>query len=140
MSKPKQGKLINTVPPAAPDKVHVADNADPGAAGKVKAQELAQQTGKYGETKAPAFKPIKVMSEKKEAELAAAEQAVETTWVGIELVDELGDPVCGQKYSIELPDGTISVGTTDAEGKAKVDGFAVGDCKLTLELNQQAWD
>lgn len=143
MSKPKKGQLLNTVPPAPPDEVHLADHADPGTAGKAKAQEQARGKGKYGETKASAHKNLpRIISEEKEAELEAAkaEQKVENTWVGIELVDELGNPVCGLKFCIELPNGKVKIGTTDAEGKGKVEDIEPGQCSLMLpDIDKDAW-
>ncbi len=66
-------------------------------------------------------------------------EETETTWIAIELVDEFGDPIPGQKYEITTPDGVIKKGTTDANGKAKVSGIDPGECEIKFpELDIEA--
>lgn len=62
-------------------------------------------------------------------------------WIEIVLVGEDDQPVPGEAYEIELPDGRIRRGRLDVEGKARVDGIArAGACKVRFpELDQDAW-
>lgn len=141
MPGPKSGKQVNSVSAAKPDSVHQADSADPGEVSKVKAQQQAQKIGKYGETKAKPYKPLPpiAVSSKDRAAREKQKQA-EQTWVGIELVDEAGQPLGGHPYRITLPDGSVKTGTTDAKGRAKVEQFATGPCTLTLDhLDEKSW-
>ena len=61
-------------------------------------------------------------------------------WVEIELLDQAGKPVTNEPYSIKLPDGTTSEGSTDELGRARVDGIDPGNCQITfLNLDQRSW-
>ena len=69
----------------------------------------------------------------------AAEQ--ELTWIEIVLLDSDDQPVAGEKYRITLPDGSVAEGTTDNDGKAKVEQIKPGTCQVTFPgLPGQAWE
>jgi hypothetical protein len=70
------------------------------------------------------------------------EKDVEKTWIEIELVDEEGNPVPGERYKITLPDGkTVSEGTLDANGRARVEGIDPGTCQISFpDLDKDAWE
>ncbi|XAL98999.1 type VI secretion system tip protein TssI/VgrG [Phycisphaeraceae bacterium D3-23] len=125
------GMAGNAVSPAAPKTPEEADDADPGEVAEVKARQKAEGKGKYGVVPAPAFKP-------KESE---DEDDEEQSWIEIELLDEEGNPVPGERYEITLPDGSVTGGTLDDKGQARAEGFDPGSCKVTFpELDQEAWD
>ncbi len=64
-----------------------------------------------------------------------------TSWIEIELVDEEGDPVAGESYRIELPDGGAVEGSLDKKGRARVDGIDPGTCTVTFpRLDGEAWE
>ena len=68
-------------------------------------------------------------------------ETVEKTWVGIELVDEDGNPVPDQRYELTLPDGSIRKGTLDANGKAMVRDIDPGTCWVSfVNLPGEDWD
>lgn len=138
MPGPKPGNPVTNINATKPEAVHLADSADPGEVNKLKAQQQTQQSGKYGQTKAKAFKPLPIAVSSKDK--AQQQQQVKTSWVGIELVDEAGKPLAGHPYTITLPDGSVKTGTTDAKGRARVEQFAPGNCTLTLEqLDEKSW-
>lgn len=61
-------------------------------------------------------------------------------WVEIELLDEHGKPVPSEPYRIELPDGSVTEGSTDDRGRARVDGIDPGNCKISFPLlDQRSW-
>jgi hypothetical protein len=129
--KPKSGKKIEAVKPTEPEEAFVADEADPGKVAKVKAKQIDAKKGKYGQTKAPAFKPKEPSPSTKDDESAAKkEEDKVTTYIGIKLTDEKGNAVVGEKYEVELPDGSVSKGTLGADGTAKIEGFEPGLCKV----------
>ena len=53
-------------------------------------------------------------------------------WVEIVLVDPDNNPVANERYKVDLPDGTYVFGFTDENGKAKIEGFDPGTCKVSL--------
>jgi hypothetical protein len=58
-------------------------------------------------------------------------EIVETHSVMIELIDAEGNPVPGEPFRIELPDGTVRSLTLDDEGKAHVTGIEQpGTCQV----------
>lgn len=67
--------------------------------------------------------------------------SLKTSWVEIELVDEEGNPVPGEKYCIALPDGSKREGVLDANGFALVEGLDPGTCKISFpNLDTAAWE
>ena len=127
--KAKSGKKIEAVNPTPPEEAFDADDANPGKAAKVKAKQVATKKGKYGQTKAPAFKPHKA-KQSSEDNKDQKEEEKETAFVSIKLTDEEGNPVVAEQYEVELPDGSVSKGSLDVDGTAKVEGFEAGQCKV----------
>jgi hypothetical protein len=128
---PKSGKAGSAVEPAEPKAPEEADSADPGEVAEVKARQRETKSGKYGTEKVPGFKPP-TKEEIKEKKLV---------WIEIEMVDEAGAPVTGEKYKIETPDGQVSEGTLGSDGKARLDGIEPGSCKVSFpDLDAEAWE
>ncbi|HST45991.1 MAG TPA: carboxypeptidase-like regulatory domain-containing protein, partial [Luteimonas sp.] len=71
----------------------------------------------------------------------ADENQDKTHWVEVELVDEAGKPVAGERVQITLPDGSVSGGTTDEKGLLKVSNIDPGECRITFpDLDEKAWE
>lgn len=68
--------------------------------------------------------------------------APELTWVEIQLVDEVGEPVAGQAYELTLPDGSVQEGKLNYRGRARVDGITQpGNAAVRFpELDAEAWE
>ncbi len=66
----------------------------------------------------------------------------QTHWIGIELLDDNGEPLAGERYVVQLPDGTkVARGYTDKEGKAEIKGIDPGSCQVTFpDLDGMTWD
>jgi len=141
--KPKNGKKIEAIKPTKPAEAFLADVAEPGKVAKVKAKQVDAQKGKYGQTKISAFKPIEPSpatedntSAKKSSDKGTKkntekkEEEKKTTHIAIKLTDEKGNAVAGEKFEVELPDGSVSKGTTEMDGTSKVEGFEAGQCKV----------
>ena len=56
--------------------------------------------------------------------------AVERTWVEIELLDMVDQPVPHERYWIKLPNGTVREGALDAMGLAYFDDLDPGQCTI----------
>lgn len=72
----------------------------------------------------------------------AEENSEKKSWIEIEMVDEDGNPVPGEKYKVTLPDNkTVATGTLDEKGYVKVTGIDPGTCKITFpNLDKEAWE
>ncbi len=148
MPSPKSGTAGTLVSPATPRAALDADDAKPGEAAKLKAEQQASGTGKYGSTPLKAFRPAAV-------EIGSSPDATQSqqagsnpdgqpqkpkSWIAIELVDENNQAVAGEAYSIVMPDGTVAEGTLDEKGRARIDGTDPGSCKITFpNLDKTAW-
>lgn len=131
MPSPKDGKAGTAVDPAAPAKADEADKADPGLVAAIKALQIQTKTGKYGAAQSKPNKPPQTKEEKQEKK----------SWIEVEMVDEEGQPVPGEAYSITLPDGSVAEGTLDDKGCARLEAIGSGDCKITFPArDQEAWE
>ncbi|MCK5269838.1 MAG: hypothetical protein KAJ46_03600 [Sedimentisphaerales bacterium] len=128
---PKDGKAGKAVAPAEPDQAEEADIADPGKMDEIKAEQVEKEEGKYGATQVTPHKPPE----------EGEEEAEKKTWIEIKLLDEEGVPVAGEKYRVELADGTTAEGSLDQEGLARIEGVDPGNCVVTYpDLDEKAWE
>ncbi len=56
----------------------------------------------------------------------------EDHWLEIELVDDEGNPVPGELYTVELPDGSTVSGRLDDQGQARLEGIDPGTAKVSF--------
>jgi hypothetical protein len=85
----------------------------------------------------PELGPEAEAAPEKEAE---SKKAVELTWIEIRLIGEDDKPIPGERYRLELPDGSVREGTLDDRGLARVDGIDAGECEVTFpRLDEEAW-
>ena len=127
---PKSGKAGSAVAPAQPKAPEEADTADPGEVAAVKARQREQKQGKYGSQKVPPYKPPEKVDENKKL-----------SWIEIELVDALGNPVAGETYRVKLSNGTVAEGTLDEKGFARLDPIESGNCEVTFpNMDGRSWD
>ncbi len=63
------------------------------------------------------------------------------TFIEIQLVDMICEPVPNERYRITMPDGGVREGALDYRGRARVDGIEQsGQCRVTFpDLDQDAW-
>jgi uncharacterized protein (DUF2345 family) len=116
-----KGKLVA---PVKPEKAKDADVADPGVVEEIKAEEKTKKTGKYG------TQPVKPYNKEAQEESQTPEK--KTSWIALKVVDPEGAPIPGEPYEVTLPDGRVAKGSTDGQGKAKVQGFEPGQCKIVF--------
>lgn len=63
-------------------------------------------------------------------------------WIEIELVDEAGQPIAGEPYTLKTPEGELIQGQLDASGRARVETLtASGECLVSFPaLDGAAWE
>lgn len=130
-SPPASGSAGALVSPLAPEAAQEADDADPGEVEKIKAAQRESQTGKYGATPPPQFKP----------KPQRPEEQKKTVWIEIEMVDEAGNPAAGERFELILPNGEVYPGMLNTQGLARVDGIDPGSCQITFpNLDKETWE
>lgn len=76
-------------------------------------------------------RPVFIPAEPEEAEDSDWEDESEpTSWVGLVLEDEDGEPVAGQRVRIKLADGTVKERVSDDKGRIRLDGVPAGNCQV----------
>ena len=76
----------------------------------------------------PAGPPVVVVSRDKPA------------WLAIELVDESGECVPGEPFTIVMSDGSSVKGALDSRGAVRLEGVPAGTCKVTFtERDAEGW-
>lgn len=53
-------------------------------------------------------------------------------WLEIELLDDDGKPIAGERYFVELPDGSKLSGRTDSQGRARAEDVDPGTAKVSF--------
>jgi len=72
---------------------------------------------------------------------SGAGEAAEPDWIELELCDQDGRPLARQRFELELPDGTVRRGRTNAHGFARLTCILPGTCELSFpDLDASAWD
>jgi len=62
------------------------------------------------------------------------------TFIEIEMVDEEGNPVADESYEVTLADGSVTDGSLDDKGQARIEGLDPGNCQITFpDLDKDAW-
>lgn len=140
MPSPRDGTAGTLVSPNPPDQAQDADVADPGQVEKIKAEQLRLGKGKYGEVPVKPYKPGgDGAAGSQDGEDADGPPKVKS-WIEVQMVDEDDNPVPGQPYRIELPDGTVADGTLDEKGLARIEGIDPGSCQISFpKLDSEAW-
>ncbi len=62
------------------------------------------------------------------------------SFIGLELVDEAGKPVPGERFEVKLPEGSVVTGFLDDKGKAKVASAKEGEFEVSFpDLDKDEW-
>jgi len=126
------GTAVSALSPTAP-KAPV----EPLKPGTTDLPKVMSGAGRAAAAAAPAAEAVdSAQKHKPESE----ENKEKKNWVEVHLVDESGANVPNEAVRITLPDGAIAEGTTDDQGKYRVDGIDPGNCTVTFpNLDQDAW-
>jgi hypothetical protein len=91
--------------------------------------EEAFQTGRLALLRLP--RPVFLLPEPEKSDASFWEEKPEpTSWVGLQLEDEEGAPVAGQRVRIKLANGTVREGVSDDKGRIRMDGIPAGNCQV----------
>ncbi|WP_224363333.1 carboxypeptidase-like regulatory domain-containing protein [Hyalangium versicolor] len=91
--------------------------------------EGAFESGRLALLRVP--RPVFILPEREKAEEDDWKNDSEpTSWVGIQLEDEEGEPVAGQRVRLKLPDGSVRERVSDDRGRIRVDGVPPGNCQV----------
>lgn len=91
--------------------------------------EEAFQTERLALVQLP--RPVFIPSEREEIDDSDWEDESEpTSWVGIQLEDEEGEPVPSQRVRIKLADGSVRESVSDDKGRIRLDGIPQGNCQV----------
>ena len=64
----------------------------------------------------------------------------EKTWIAIEVLDDRGKPVAGERYRVKVPGGTYEEGNLDEKGRAKITNIDSGMCDVSfLDVDGREW-
>lgn len=73
-------------------------------------------------------------------ENTGGDSSSQKTWVDVQLLDEDGDPVAGERYILKLTDGSIREGNLGADGRVRVNGIDPGNCVVSFpDLHTKEW-
>lgn len=109
--------------PKAPTKPQVADIADDAKPGSKLKLDFASEARK----------------EKRHKENPNDEN--KKSWIALKMINEAGEPVAGKSFKVTTPDGSVYSGTTDKEGKGRVNAILPGNCEITFpDLDKDAWE
>jgi hypothetical protein len=139
--KPAKGTTVTIVTPPNPTVVKESVNAAAGTLEQVSSEVKAAQAGSFSPTTiSSAGSGSGSGSAAAPAEQKHQPDKAKKGWIEIVLKDEEGTPQGGTRYKITLPDGNVADGTLDDRGKARVDGFESGQCKIAFpDLDEKMW-
>lgn len=131
MPAPKDGSPTAATKPQAPKAAKDADDAVAGS---------STDPTSGSNTKSGASSSTQVSAETHDPN--SDENKEKKSWIELQLVYESnGQPVIGMPYEVTLPDGkTVSGGSTDDKGCARVDNIDPGSCQISFPtLDKEAW-
>jgi hypothetical protein len=105
--------------------------APPGSDGLVVLRHIARDAAIEPDHAEPAETPSQ----------AAGRQKQELHWIEIVLVDDAGEPVAGEPYLLELPDGSVRNGALDKDGQAHIGELPTGgQCRVCFpQIDAREW-
>lgn len=126
---PKSGKAGTADSPADPKEALEAIDGKPGDVTTTEASPQQKQAGNWGQVKTSSGD-----------DSDDGNETSRNSWISIELKDDKGHPMAGEEYEIKLSDGSITGGSLDDKGKARVEGIPSGQCEVRFpRLHNSEW-
>jgi type VI secretion system secreted protein VgrG len=126
------GTPANPISPTAPSNPLEAEQAQAGDKGVPDPKSFGQQNMTLTDLSPAGAGPPPRNVDEPSHNPNSPENQDKKHWIEINLVDEAGQPVPGERYKIKLPDGTVDEGTLDDKGHARVAGIDPGSCQITF--------
>jgi hypothetical protein len=128
---PKDGTACTAITPVDATDALEADKAQAGEVSSTASRSVEAQQQEYETASVKPFKPPEGEEAKKE----------ELSWIEVELLDSQDNPVPGERYRIETPDGTVAEGTLDKDGFVRLEGIKPGTCKVSFPgYDGRSWE
>ena len=135
------GSPGSSLSPTAPTKALEADKAQAGDKGAPGAAGYTQLDKKLTDIQAAKGSPPPRNVDQPSHNPNSTESKQKKDWIEINLVDEIGKPIPGERYKIKLPDGSVDEGTLDDQGHARIDSIDPGSCEISFpDREKHAWE
>jgi hypothetical protein len=111
--------------------------------GKYRVEKARHAFGKHGYL--VSFHAVRIGKKQPPKGAAAARKQAqakpsETAWLELELVDDAGQPMAGQRYLVVTNDGEEIEGVLDSKGRAHLHGIKPGNCSVSYPgLEPDSW-
>jgi hypothetical protein len=112
--------------------------------GKYRVEKVQHAFGRHGYL--VNFRAVRIGKKQPPKGAAAAQKQVqkakpsESAWLELELVDDAGRPMAGQRYQVVTHDGQEIEGVLDSKGRAHLIGIKPGSCSVSYPgLAPDSW-
>lgn len=126
------GTPANPINPTAPSAPKEAETAVAGSMGTADPKGITQDSMTLTDLSPAKAGPPPRNTDTPSHNPNSPENQDKPHWIEINLKDEMGQPVAGERYKVKLPDGTVDEGTLDDQGHARVAGIDPGSCDITF--------
>jgi type VI secretion system secreted protein VgrG len=141
--KPEAGTTVSLVAPPSPAEAAAAVESTAGQVEEFTREAATKESGEVAATEVGGSGSGEESSSDSGGggeETAHEPDKEKKGWIEVLLKDEEGTPQGGARYKVTLPDGSVADGTLDDKGKARVDGFDTGQCKVEFpDLDEKVW-
>jgi len=136
MPSAKSGTAGTADAPTEPDQALEALDDASGDVSDASANPGQTESGSWDQTQVAAMTDDPGSS----SDSSSTGQSSKNSWIGVDLKDDKGKPVPGEAFEVKHSDGTISSGTLDDQGRARVEGVPSGQCDIRFpRLHNSEW-
>jgi hypothetical protein len=136
MPSAKSGTAGTADSPVDPDTALEALDDTSGDVSDTSANPAQTTAGNWDQTQVAAMSDDPGSS----SDSSTSSSTSKNSWIGVDLKDDKGNPVPGEAFEVKHSDGTISSGTLDDHGRARVEGVPSGQCDIRFpRLHNSEW-